>query len=164
MSCDHARTGCVHSTHARRRWCLHSTFTAHLLRNVCSAIARRFFLARSKFDGARGVCLAHLGDSNCVRLADPHSKWRSFGVCGVSTAYLLFFFVRRASAVASPASGTGALMTGYHFSIPSNAHKSEILCWLLKIMSIHESFQLLSSTYMHYLYSVSLNTFLVIIF
>ena len=44
-----------------------------------------------------------------VRLANPQRKWRSLGVCGVSTAYLLFFFfVRRASAVASPASGTGA--------------------------------------------------------
>ena len=63
MGCDHSRTGCVHSTHARRRWRLHCAFTAHLLRNVCSAIARRFFWTCSKFDGARSLCLAHLGDS-----------------------------------------------------------------------------------------------------
>ena len=66
MSCDHPRTGCVYSTHARRRWRLYCAFTAPLLRNICSAIARRFFLTCSKFDvarSARGVCLAHLGDS-----------------------------------------------------------------------------------------------------
>ena len=49
-----------------RRWRLHCTFTAHLLGNVCSAIARRFFLTCSKFDGARSACLVHL---HCVRLA-----------------------------------------------------------------------------------------------
>ena len=43
MHCDHSRTDCVHSTHARRRWRLHCAFTAHLLRNVGSAMARRFF-------------------------------------------------------------------------------------------------------------------------
>ena len=39
--------------------------TADLLRTfrVCSAIPRRFFWACSKFDGARGVCLAQLSDS-----------------------------------------------------------------------------------------------------
>ena len=43
MHCDNSRTDCVHSTHARRRWRLHCAFTAHLLRNVGSAMARRFF-------------------------------------------------------------------------------------------------------------------------
>ena len=45
--------------------------TAHLPRTCCVMYARRshgdFFLTWSKFDGAshaRGVCLAHLGDSN----------------------------------------------------------------------------------------------------
>ena len=110
MSCDHYRTGCVHSTHARRRWRLHCAFTAHLLRNVCSAIARRFFLTCSKFDGARsarGVCLTHLGDSTVY-------VWRTLSVNEDPRAYvayvprICYFFVRRASAIASPSSGTGA--------------------------------------------------------
>ena len=77
--------------------------------NECSAIARRFFLACSKFDGARsarGVCLAHLGDSTAY-------VWRTHSVNEDPWAYvaylsrICYFFVRRASAVASPASGTG---------------------------------------------------------
>ena len=106
MSCDHSRTGCVHSTHTRRRWSLHCAFTAHLLRNVCSAIARRFLWTCSKFDGARsarGICLNAPRRLHCARLTNPQRRWRSLGVCGVSSAY--------ASAVASPASGTGALMS-----------------------------------------------------
>ena len=86
MSCDHSRTGCVHSTHARRRWRLHCAFTAHLLRNVCSAIARRFFLTCSKFDGARsarGVCLAHLGDSTAY-------VWRTQSVNEDPRAYVAY--------------------------------------------------------------------------
>ena len=111
MSCDHSRMGCVHSTHARRHWRLHCAFTAHLQRNVCSAIARQFFLACSKFDGvrsARGICLAHLGDSIAY-------IWRTHSINEDPWAYvgylphIFYFFVRRASAVASPAGGTGAL-------------------------------------------------------
>ena len=100
MSCDHWRTGCVHSTHARCLWRLHCAFTAHLLRNVCSAIARRFFLTCSKFDGARsacGICLAHLGDSTAyVRRTRSVNDPRAY------VAYLprnCYFFVRRVSAV-----------------------------------------------------------------
>ena len=108
MSCDHSRTGCVHSTHARRRWRLHCAFTAHLLRNVGSAIAQRFFLTCSKFDGAHSACLAHLGDSTAY-------VWRTQSVNEDPRAYVAhlqrisYFFVRRVSAVASQASGTGAL-------------------------------------------------------
>ena len=61
-------------------------FTAHLLRNVCSAIARRFFLACSKFDGtrsARGVCLAHLGDSTA-------HVWRTHSVNEDPWAYVAY--------------------------------------------------------------------------
>ena len=78
MSCNHSRTGWVHSTHARRRW--------HLLRNVCSAIARRFFLTCSKFDGARsacGICLAHLGDSTVY-------VWRTQSVNEDPRAYVAY--------------------------------------------------------------------------
>ena len=86
MSCDHSRTGCVHSTYASRRWRLHCAFTAHLLRNVCSAIARRFFWTCSKFDGAcsaRGVCLAHLGDSTAY-------VWRTQSVNEDPRAYVAY--------------------------------------------------------------------------
>ena len=86
MSCDHSRTGCAHSTHARRRWRLQCAFTTYLLRNVCSAIARRFFLACSKFDGARsarGVCLAHLGDSTA-------HVWRTHSVNEDPCAYVAY--------------------------------------------------------------------------
>ena len=85
--------------------------SAHPLRNVCSAIARLFFLACSKFDGAlgaRGVCLANLGDSTAY-------VWRTHSVNEDPWAYwaylrsiCYFFSVRRASTVASPARGTGA--------------------------------------------------------
>ena len=57
---------------------------------------------------------------HCACLANPQRKWRSVCVCGVSTAYLLLFFVRRASAVASPASGTGALLTTGCGQIPKS--------------------------------------------
>ena len=116
VSCDHSRTGCVHSTYARRRWHRHWAFTAPLLHNVCSAIARRFFLTCSKFDGARsarGVCLAHLGDSTAY-------VWRTQSVNEDPRAYvayllrICYFFVRRVSAVASQASGTGALKASPH--------------------------------------------------
>ena len=119
MSCDHSRMGCVHSTHARRRWRLHCVFTAHLLRNIYSVMARQFFLACSKFDGARsarGVWLALLGDSTAY-------VWRTHSVNEDPRAYVAylpricyFFFIRRASAVASPASGTGAL-AAYHWQM-----------------------------------------------
>ena len=49
--------GVCTAAHLPRIYCVH----------VCSAIARRFFLTCSKFDGARsarGVCRAHLGDSS----------------------------------------------------------------------------------------------------
>ena len=80
---------------------------------VCSAIARRFFFACSKFDGAcsaRGVCLVHIGDSTV-------HVWRTHGVKGYPQAHvaylprICYFFVRRASAVASPTSGTGAFFS-----------------------------------------------------
>ena len=102
---------CVLSTQAWRCRHFHCVFTALLLRMVCTAIPRRFFLTCSKFDGAhsaRGVCLAHLGDS-------PAHVWRSHRVCEDPGAHVriyrvfAIFFVRRASAVASPVSGTGAL-------------------------------------------------------
>ena len=70
-----------------------------------------FFLTCSKFDGARsarGVCRAHLGDSTTY-------VWRTRSVNEDPRTYvaylprICYFFVHRASAVASPASGTGAL-------------------------------------------------------
>ena len=75
---------------------LASAMRIYLLRNVCSAITRRFILAYSKFDGARrarGVCLAHLGDSTA-------HVWRAHSANEDPIAYV---------AAASPASVTGAL-------------------------------------------------------
>ena len=89
--------------------------TVNLPCTYCVMCARRwhgdFFLTCSKFDGthcACGVCLAHRGDSTAY-------VWRTHSVNEDPWAYvaylprICYFFVRRASAVASPASGTGAL-------------------------------------------------------
>ena len=94
-------------TYRMRKFHAVGVCTAHLPRTYCVMFARRShddFLTCSTFDGARsarGVCLAHLGDSTAY-------VWQMRSVAYRSTAYLLFYFVRRASTVAPPASGTGA--------------------------------------------------------
>ena len=87
----HSRMSCIWTGYSPRKLGAVGISTAHLPRCSCVWYARRsngdFFLTCSKFDGARsarGVCLAHLGDS-------PAHVWRSHSVCedpGVHVAYL----------------------------------------------------------------------------
>ena len=91
----------VRATYTPRMLGAIGVYTTHLQRSYSVIYARRshcdFFM----------VHVAHVAYAWHTS-ATPQRKWRSLGVCGVSTAYLIFFFVRRASAVASPANGTGA--------------------------------------------------------
>ena len=108
----------IFSYAVRAQWRRRPVEQGHKTRNLCviHAFTRIFGsvtgpLACSKFDGARcarGVCLAHLCDSTA-------HHWRTHGVNEDHWAYVAylpricyFFYVRRASAVASPASGPGA--------------------------------------------------------
>ena len=98
---------CILSTQAWRCRHFHCAFTVLLLRMVCSASPRRFFLTCSKFDGARSAWRTSATPLRTFGEATAYVKilgrmWHIYRVFAI-------FFVRRASAVASPVSGTGAL-------------------------------------------------------
>ena len=86
---DHSHMSCVWTAYTPRKLGAVGISTAHLPHCYCIWYARRShsdFFNMFKFDGirsARGVCLAHLGDS-------PAYVWRSHSVCEDPRAHVAY--------------------------------------------------------------------------